>query len=220
MKTFVTAFAVAAAALVAVPASALTIGTPNGGNCFPFGCGSGTRYQQVWVGSAFGGPITLTNVGFEVDFGSTVNGGTYTISFSTTERAVNTIDDFPFDSNVGADDTVVYTGTLAPQFDGTWLVFDGFSFDYDPAEGNLLMDVKISDIVGSSIFFKATNFGDATEFSRAHDFGTGTDGWGLVATFNGDFGGVIPEPATWAMMIAGFGLVGAAARRRRAAATA
>jgi hypothetical protein len=29
--------------------------------------------------------------------------------------------------------------------------------------------------------------------------------------------GVIPEPGTWAMLIAGFGLVGAAARRRRAA---
>lgn len=29
------------------------------------------------------------------------------------------------------------------------------------------------------------------------------------------FGGVIPEPATWAMMIAGFGLVGGAMRRRR-----
>jgi hypothetical protein len=28
---------------------------------------------------------------------------------------------------------------------------------------------------------------------------------------------VIPEPATWAMMIAGFGLVGAAMRRRQAA---
>jgi hypothetical protein len=28
-------------------------------------------------------------------------------------------------------------------------------------------------------------------------------------------GGVVPEPATWAMMIAGFGLVGFAARRRR-----
>jgi hypothetical protein len=32
--------------------------------------------------------------------------------------------------------------------------------------------------------------------------------------------GVIPEPATWAMMIAGFGLVGVAARRRRATGTA
>jgi hypothetical protein len=30
-------------------------------------------------------------------------------------------------------------------------------------------------------------------------------------------GGVIPEPATWAMLIAGFGLVGGALRRRRVA---
>jgi hypothetical protein len=32
-------------------------------------------------------------------------------------------------------------------------------------------------------------------------------------------GGVVPEPATWAMMIAGFGLVGAAMRRRKTVAT-
>ena len=32
--------------------------------------------------------------------------------------------------------------------------------------------------------------------------------------------GVVPEPATWAMLIAGFGLVGAAARRRRTAVSA
>jgi hypothetical protein len=35
-----------------------------------------------------------------------------------------------------------------------------------------------------------------------------------VTAVNGG-GAVIPEPATWAMMIAGFGLVGATARRRR-----
>jgi hypothetical protein len=29
-------------------------------------------------------------------------------------------------------------------------------------------------------------------------------------------GGAVPEPASWAMLIAGFGLVGASARRRRA----
>lgn len=36
----------------------------------------------------------------------------------------------------------------------------------------------------------------------------------------GGGGGVVPEPAAWALMIAGFGLVGAAARRRRTIAAA
>jgi hypothetical protein len=33
-------------------------------------------------------------------------------------------------------------------------------------------------------------------------------------------GGAVPEPASWAMLIAGFGLVGAAQRRRKAVAAA
>lgn len=33
------------------------------------------------------------------------------------------------------------------------------------------------------------------------------------------FGGAVPEPATWAMLIAGFGLVGGAMRRRRTSTT-
>jgi hypothetical protein len=44
--------------------------------------------------------------------------------------------------------------------------------------------------------------------------GTGTL---TVAEFRG---GVVPEPESWAMLIAGFGLVGAVARRRRAKALA
>ena len=41
--------------------------------------------------------------------------------------------------------------------------------------------------------------------------GTGTD----VPLSPGSFPGAVPEPASWAMMLAGFGLVGIGARRRR-----
>jgi hypothetical protein len=41
----------------------------------------------------------------------------------------------------------------------------------------------------------------------------GSSGWVLYDT--GTPGEVVPEPATWAMLIAGFGLVGGAMRRRR-----
>jgi hypothetical protein len=49
----------------------------------------------------------------------------------------------------------------------------------------------------------------------------------VTISLNGDVGDIrqfriggvaeVPEPGTWAMMIAGFGLVGAAARQRKAA---
>lgn len=40
------------------------------------------------------------------------------------------------------------------------------------------------------------------------------------AHFTATFGNAVPEPQSWVLLIAGFGLVGAAARRRRQAATA
>jgi hypothetical protein len=39
----------------------------------------------------------------------------------------------------------------------------------------------------------------------------------ILTYFQGNVGGAVPEPAAWAMLIAGFGLVGAASRRQRAA---
>jgi uncharacterized repeat protein (TIGR03803 family) len=49
-------------------------------------------------------------------------------------------------------------------------------------------------------------------------FGGGPDNAGTVFSITGsgfDVGGAVPEPASWAMLIAGFGLTGAAMRRRR-----
>ena len=58
-----------------------------------------------------------------------------------------------------------------------------------------------------------------------YSFSSSPDGKHIVvdpfkATLTGDFNADVPEPATWAMMIVGLGLVGFAARRRQAIATA
>jgi hypothetical protein len=69
----------------------------------------------------------------------------------------------------------------------------------------------------------ANNYGGGKYFNPAFDFGAGV----YAANDNVDLNfrtfvdpaagpGAVPEPAIWAMLIAGFGLVGATARRRRA----
>ncbi|MFN3371698.1 MAG: PEPxxWA-CTERM sorting domain-containing protein [Sphingomonadaceae bacterium] len=71
----------------------------------------------------------------------------------------------------------------------------------------------------ASDFSLSIRFGGAG-FQGGLDESWGIDNFALSAIFDSGGGGVVPEPATWAMMIAGFGLVGAALRRRREAATA
>lgn len=46
--------------------------------------------------------------------------------------------------------------------------------------------------------------------------GRGNEGWGISNLRVTEATNAVPEPATWLMLIAGFGFVGAAARRRRA----
>ena len=69
--------------------------------------------------------------------------------------------------------------------------------------------------------FSGILFDEVHMQSQPGDFAFDEGGFDAMAldalAFGGPIGGVIPEPATWAMMILGFGLVGATARRRRAA---
>ena len=50
-----------------------------------------------------------------------------------------------------------------------------------------------------------------------HPGGTGGSRWGTyIAAIDWTKGTAVPEPASWALMLSGFGLAGAALRRRRA----
>ncbi|MFQ3664785.1 MAG: PEPxxWA-CTERM sorting domain-containing protein [Sphingomonadaceae bacterium] len=84
----------------------------------------------------------------------------------------------------------------------------------------------ILDLVGSGLDFSVDADGllRLEFFESFVDYPNDWDGIWVEGTIaiqhTGNGSGVIPEPGTWAMMIAGFGLVGNALRRRRTAATA
>ena len=211
-------FKLAACALAlagAAPSFAVTIGTGTCGNCFPFGCGSGTNYQQVYLGSAVGA-VDIYGVSFAKQSGNdNLNLGTYTLSFSTTSRPVNGLDTSNFVSNIGGDNTVFYTGTLASRYTGGVLSFVlGAPFSFDPMGGNLLLNITVGGSGGGSTFFSATNGDAGGVYSRAHNFGSAFENYGLTTTFSTTPGSMVPEPASWAMLIAGFAMTGAALRRR------
>jgi hypothetical protein len=212
----------------AARADSVTIGQPaDVQNVYPFGGnlgnGPSTRYQQVYNQNLFtAGPITIT----EIDFFNTFNGGstasispnTYTFALSATSKAVNGLDTTNFDANLGPDNTQVYShfrnevvaagSTLAFVFDTP--------FTYDPSQGNLLMDIRLpasSPETFLGLDAHAGTFDDQS--SRAHNFGMGFEGYGLVTRFQYS---PAPEPTTLTLAaLGGLGLAAAGWRRRRAA---
>lgn len=208
---------------VASPALAdtLTIGTGNSANAFPFGysgTANPTTYQQVYAASAFGtAPLTISGLSFQRASG-TVAQGTFTLSLSTTAKPVNGLDTSVFANNIGTDETQIFTGSLAGQLAGDTLGFTFAPFAYNPASGNLLVNINVTGFLASFGSFVANNGDAGGAYSRAHDFGSGFAGYGLKTTFTTGPAAVpgVPEAGVWLMMIAGFGLVGGALRRRPA----
>jgi hypothetical protein len=198
---------------------------PNSGNEFPFGFAYSGEYQQVYTASAFSGPLTITNLEFyntQLDSAATaMNSGTWTIALSTTSADWNTLST-DFASNIGGDNTTVFSGNLSQPwaFGDTLSIILTTPFTYNPGNGNLLMDVMVSgaSAPGGAIFFDE----NSANSIMGRVFNSGgivfeNSSFGLVTGFS-----TVPVPSTLVMssILFGIGGVGLVYRRFKKAATA
>jgi hypothetical protein len=217
MKRFLLAAAVACClGAVVSPAQAVVIGTADTTNSYPFGSsGGGYYYQQIYSAASFTAPLNINQITFYNSLSpstSTPLSDTFTVYLSTSSAAISTFDTSAF-AFPDATFTQVFSDGLSAIVNGQLNLALTSAFNYNPALGNLVLTVRdFTAGSGGNLFLDADqNVGTTNMRISAfpYDFNQG-----LVTGFNAD-ATAVPEPATWAMMIAGFGLVGVSVRRKR-----
>ena len=221
-KYLVAALGAASLFAVAAPVQAATVAYDNGNtgtyDCTP-GCTSPT--QTVYSASLFGtSPVNVNSVSLYLDI---MNPPATPISFtlSTSKNAVGSLSS-NYADNTGNDAQLFFSGVLTPG--AGWITFTGMSpFHSDPNAGDLLVEIdNPSATFDWSTITSAYNYDPRAQ--RAYTIA----GWGAYAdspgyAFNTRFDvspAAAPEPASWAMMLGGFGAIGGAMRARRKAAVA
>jgi len=217
-----------AADFIVVPGS-LQQTEGNSATTAPFDTGSNSiRYQQVYAASEFSainqGGGMIRQLTFRADGPS--GRGFFTtlqnvqIDFSTTSKQPDSLSPV-FSENIGTDNLTVfgpgplfiYSGAISPVFD--ILVTLDRPFYYNPAAGNLLLDVR-NFAGGTTSFFDAERLtGDSVSsmFSSSVGSPTGTlETRGLVTGFYID---AIPEPSSAALFGLGLALLWGFAHRSR-----
>ena len=111
--------AISQAGLIVVPNSLASV-EGNGNNSYPFGINglsaSTQRYQQVYAASQFGSGGLITQISFRPDGPA---GGAFSTTISNIRIDLSTTSQIPdgisntFANNVGADDMIVFSGSLS-----------------------------------------------------------------------------------------------------------
>jgi len=162
--------------------------------------------------------------------------GAAAASFSGTFAKDNGTAGFYFVVTAPTTVTITSTGYAGGGFDPVLSLYDadGLNLDYNDDQAEGVSDPQLVSSLGKGKYTvylsQYDNFGPASlglpfNFADQPDFRGGfidfggsqrTGDWALE--ISGAAGaGAVPEPASWAMLIAGFGLVGAAMRRRTTA---
>jgi PEP-CTERM motif len=215
-----------------------TVGTPaqtGNGNCDPFGCpaffGLDT-YQQVYSSSTLLNMMigSITFFDTQVHNGGNPAGGNFTISLSYTNAQPGGLDLTNPNNNIGSDSEVFFTGSL-PTLTTIGVgaremtLTGGTSFDYNPADGNLLLTLTVTSAADGSPFLYLDQAGDMSQTSNAY-FSTvlgqqvngGNDVGGLVTAFSGQpLGSSVPEPGSIMLFVTGAGILALAWKRRQRA---
>ena len=221
---------VQSAAVQAMPTEVI-VGDPAvfgaGQNGFPFGTlpeyydHDSTRYQQVYASSAFTAPFLIRELVFypTSNTSAPIVPATFEIYLSVTPRGVNELGGQAFDENLGPDTRLFATLSGGFTVSGPELVINGTPFLFDPAQGNLLLDIRVTGAPAGHAgpYFAALGPANATAenvvpFSRFHDFGIGFDDQGLVTGFRA----FVPEPGTLALLVLGLAGLLLVAHRARA----
>jgi len=206
-KAILAAAVIGGAAAISAPASAAS---------YVFAPGAASPSSTFTVVNTFDNATGLTGSGFEIKTppadsagappANSVPAGTPYLAVqgggSATYNFTNRVAAFQFDwGSIDGFNTLTFRSNL-----GGDVIVPGTDFT-NPANGN-----QVSP--GTNGLFTVT--GDAGEFFSSVTFSS------TVNSFEVDnlaVSGAVPEPASWAMMIGGFGLMGSAVRRRRAQTT-
>jgi PEP-CTERM motif len=163
---------------------------------------SATIFKNAGLGAFAGGGNAFT-----LDLGSLVtNSGVFTTDLGVSNLVVPSA----FAELLGGSFT---------QGAGTGFSFAGNSFTNLAGGlsnlGNLLSFDTTA--LANGTYTKQVTFNGFSSYTGLNDFTLTPINVNITATVTGNIGGPVPEPATWMMMLFGFGLVGSSVRRNRLA---
>lgn len=203
-------------------AAATTLSAGWNSNCGPQTCfNEHGSYSVTFSASAFNGPVDVSRLFLDRSILGTMGNQFFSVSFGLNGQSIGTWGDWNMGGVAG---------------DDLWL--SGEALTWNPADGDLVMVLELVAPNGERLGVSGEggwypdsgrrsasplNDPEATEdevltpgdgeFSPPTPPGEPPPG--LRGTGPGTLAGPVPEPTTWLLMINGFGLAGAALRRRK-----